>query len=154
MTNITLGIISSKGGHLVEILRLENCLKHHKRFWITFNGKDVNYHLKNEERVYFAKFPESRNALSFIFNFVLAFFIFFKEKPRFLISCGAGIAVPFFIVGKIFFRTKLVYIESFDFIKYPSMTGKILYKWSDLFLIQHKCQKKWYPKAIYAGSLL
>ena len=34
------------------------------------------------------------------------------------------------------------------------MTGKILYKFCDLFLVQHKIQLKWYKNAQYWGSLL
>lgn len=149
-----IGIISSKGGHLIQILQLKPIFKKSERFWITFKGVDTEYFLKRE-KVYYAFYPESRNVLNFIKNLFLAFFIFIKEKPNYLISCGAGIAVPFFIVGKIFFKAKLIYIEPYDFVAYPSLTGKILYKLKivDLFLVQHKIQKKWFKKAKFWGSL-
>lgn len=150
---IKLGIITSKGGHLLQILQLRKLFIKYNRFWITFKGIDVDYYLK-EEKVYYACYPESRNWLNAIRNLFLAIKIFYNEKPTHLISSGAGIAVPFFIIGKLFFNTKLIFIEPYDFIAYPSLTGKILYNFIDLFLVQHKIQKKWFKKAKYWGSLL
>ena len=45
-----------------------------------------------------------------------------KEKPDLIISCGAAVAVPFFYIGKMM-GAKLVYIEVFDRIDKPTMTG-------------------------------
>jgi UDP-N-acetylglucosamine:LPS N-acetylglucosamine transferase len=146
-------IITSKGGHLYQIYQLNSLFKKYVHFWITFHGKDTDFYL-TKDQVYYAHYPESRNAINFIKNLFLAFKIFLKEKPNIIISCGAGIAVPFFLVGKYIFHIKTIYIESYDFIKYPSLTGKILYPVTDLFLIQHQCQNNWYPNAIHWGSLL
>ncbi|HRN70506.1 MAG TPA: PssD/Cps14F family polysaccharide biosynthesis glycosyltransferase [Candidatus Woesebacteria bacterium] len=148
-----IAVITSKGGHLYEMYQLEKLFHNYPHFWITFQGKDTQNLLKTEKK-YYAYYPESRNIINFFRNAFLAFKLFVKEKPTILISCGAGIAVPFFLIGKYMFKTKLIYIESFDFVSYPSLTGKILYKHSDLFLVQHICQKKWFPKAKYWGSLL
>lgn len=149
---IKLGIISSKGGHLFQLIQIKKLFGKYDRFWVTFRGQDVDYFLKNE-KVYYGFYPESRNIINTIRNFVLAIKILNREKPNFLISCGAAIAVPFFILGKLF-RSKLIFIEPYDFVAYPSLTGKILYNFVDLFLVQHKLQKKWFPKAKYWGSLL
>ncbi len=150
---VKIGIITSKGGHLFEILRLKNLFNAYNHFYVTFQGGDSKYYL-NKENVYYAYFPESRNIINFIRNLFLAIFILTRERPNLLISCGAGIAVPFFIVGKLLYRAKLIYLEPYDFVSYPSLTGRILYNIADLFLIQQKCQNKWFPKAKYWGSLL
>ena len=146
-------LITSKGGHLYELLQLNKLLKRNDRFWVTGKGLDTKYYLKNE-KVYYGYFPESRNIINLFRNFILAIKILNKEKPGILLSCGAGIAVPFFVIGKLFFSAKLIYIESYDFVNYPSLTGKILYNITDLFLIQHKIQQKWFLKAKFWGSLL
>ena len=148
-----IGIITSKGGHLFEVLQLKSFFGNYDRFWVSFKGKDTLYYLK-KERVYSAFFPESRNLLNALKNFFLAFKILGQERPKYLISCGAGIAVPFLIVGKIFVKAKIIYIEPYYFIAYPSLTGRILYNFVDLFLVQHKHQLKWFPKAKFYGSLL
>jgi len=147
-----IGIITSKGGHLVAIRQLNELFNKYPHFWVSFAGEDTKEYLKNETK-YFAYFPESRNIINAIRNTFLAFKILTKEKPSILISSGAGIAVPFFLVGKML-KMRLIFIETYDYVKYPSLTGKILYNMVDLFLVQHKIQKKWYPKAKYWGSLL
>ncbi len=148
-----IGIITSKGGHLYEIMQLQKLIRKFPHFWVTFKGKDSEYYLKREKK-YYAFFPESRNALNLIRNAFLAIIVHFREQPRVLISAGAGIAIPFLLIGKYLFKCRIIYIEPYDFIAYPSLTGKILYKFCDLFLVQHKVQLKWYKKAKYWGSLL
>lgn len=153
MKNKKIGIITSNGGHLFQIIQLKKILNKYHRFWVTKNAIDSDFYLK-KEKVYYGYFPESRNLINFIKNFFLAFKILNKEKPKVLISSGAGIAVPFFIVGKIFFKTKLIFIEPYDFIRYPSLTGKIVYNFVDLFIILHPIQKKWYKKGVLIESLI
>lgn len=150
---VKIAVITSKGGHLFEILRLKNLFDSYSHFYVTFRGSDSQYYLKNKN-IYYAYYPESRNIKNFFKNLFLSILIFSKEKPTLLISCGAGIAVPFFIVGKLLFKAKLIFIEPYEFVAYPSLTGKILYNVADLFLIQQKCQQEWFPKAKYWGSLL
>jgi beta-1,4-N-acetylglucosaminyltransferase len=150
---IKIGIVTSKGGHLFQLIQINSLFKKYNRFWISFSGKDTKSYLK-KERVYIAHCPESRNLFNAIKNGVLAMKIFHKEKPTHLISSGAGIAAPFFLVAKILFKTKLIYIESYDFVAYPSLTGRIIYNIADLFIVQHRIQKKWFKKAKYWGSLL
>lgn len=147
------GFITSKGGHLFQLYKINSIFKKADRFWVSFTGKDTSHYLRKERR-YFAFYPESRNMPNAVRNFFLAFKILKKENPSFLISTGAGIAVPFFIVGKFFYKTKLIYVEPYDFVSHPSLTGRILYNFVDLFLVQHNQQLKWYPKAKYWGSIL
>ena len=69
-----------------------------------------------------------------------------------IISCGAAVAVPFFYIGKIL-KAKLIYIEVFDRIDKPTMTGRMVYPIADKFVVQWAEQKKVYPKAINLGSI-
>jgi len=80
-----IGIITSKGGHIFQLLQLENFYKNYERFWVVFKGEDVSYYLKNEKK-YYANYPESRNILNAIKNFFLAIKILKSEQPKFLIS--------------------------------------------------------------------
>lgn len=84
--------------------------------------------------------------------FVEAFIIIMRSKPKAIISAGPGIAVPVSILGKLF-RKKVVYIESWSRVYKGSMSGKILYRFADLFFIQWPDLKAVYPKAVYAGRL-
>ena len=52
-----------------------------------------------------------------------------------------------------YYPTKLVYIEVFDRIDKPTMTGKMVYPIVDKFVVQWEEQKKVYPKAVNLGSI-
>lgn len=122
-----------------------------ERFWVTFNKQDANSLLKNE-KVYNCYFPTNRNFKNLIKNTILAFKVLKKEKPDLIISSGAAVAVPFFYIGKLM-GAKLIYIEVFDRIDKPTLTGKLVYPIADKFIVQWEEAKKVYPKAINFGSI-
>lgn len=147
-----IGLVTSAGGHIYQLLQLKSSWEDTPHFWVSFDKSDVTSLLKGE-KLYMAHYPESRNIYNFFRNLLLAIKVLHKEKPQVLISLGAGIAPPFFIVGKLMGIT-LVYIEPLDFIKKPTLTGRMVYPFVDLFLIQNKKQQRFFPKAIYWGSTL
>lgn len=104
------------------------------------------------ERTYSCYFPTNRNIRNLIKNTFLAFKIIKNERPDLIISSGAAVAVPFFYVGKLF-GAKTVYIEVFDRIDKPTLTGKLVYPITDLFIVQWEEMKKIYPKAKNLGSI-
>lgn len=102
--------------------------------------------------MYKCYFPTNRNIKNLIKNTFLAIKVLKKEKPDLIISSGAAVAVPFFYVGKLM-GAKTVYIEVFDRIDRPTLTGKIVYPITDLFVVQWKEMKKIYPKAVNLGGI-
>jgi len=149
---VKIGLISSRGGHFFQLMQLKNWWSNYDRFWTIDKGSDSKSLLK-KEKVYYGFFPEHRNILNTVRNTFLAIKLIFKEKPDLLISCGAGIAVPFFYVGKLF-GCKLIFIEPYDFIKNSSLTGRLVAPIVDKLLVQQKLQEKFYKNAEYWGSLL
>ena len=143
--------ITSSGGHLTHLMQLKEWWKDKERFWVTFDKEDSKSILKSE-RKYWCYFPTNRNIKNLIKNSFLALKIIKKEKPDLIISSGAAPAIPFFYIGKIF-GAKVVYIEVYDRIEKPTITGKIVYPISDLFLLQWQEQKRFYPKGKVLGGL-
>ena len=82
----------------------------------------------------------------------MAYKVLKKEKPDLIISSGAAVAVPFFYIGKIM-GAKLIYIEVFDRLDKPTMTGRMVYPITDKFIVQWEEQRKVYKKAINLGSI-
>ncbi|OIM61992.1 PssD/Cps14F family polysaccharide biosynthesis glycosyltransferase, partial [Oenococcus oeni] len=121
------------------------------RFWVTFNKEDAQSVLKNE-RMIPAFYPTNRNIKNLIRNTFLAFKVLKREKPDIIISSGAAVAVPFFYLGKLF-GAKTIYIEVFDRIDRPTLTGKLVYPVTDKFIVQWPEMKKIYPKAINLGGI-
>ncbi len=145
-------LVSSSGGHLLQLFLLEDWWKKYPRFWVTFKKEDAISSLK-EEKVYWAHFPTNRNIINLIRNTFLALKILLKERPKIIVSTGAGVAVPFFYTGKLL-GAKLIFIEVYDRIDSPTLSGKLVYPIADAFLLQWKEQKKFYPKGKFIGQLL
>ena len=144
-------LVGSSGGHLTHLYMLKDFWKDKDRFWVTFDKEDARSILENE-KVIPCYYPTNRNIKNLIKNTFLAIRILLKEKPDLIISSGAAVAVPFFYIGKIL-GAKLIYIEVFDRIDKPTVTGKLVYPIADKFIVQWEEQKKVYPKAINLGSI-
>lgn len=144
-------LVGSSGGHLTHLYMLKPIWENKERFWVTFNKTDANSILK-DEKVYHCFFPTNRNLVNLIRNTFLAIKLLHKEKPDLIISSGAAVAVPFFYLGKLC-GAKTVYIEVFDRIDKPTLTGKLVYPVTDKFIVQWDEMKKIYPKSINLGSI-
>lgn len=145
-------LVCSSGGHLLQLYRLADWWKRYHRAWVTFQKPDA-LSLLRDERVYWAYHPTTRNLPNLIRNLRLALRVVRQERPDLVVSSGAAVAFPFFIAGKLF-GAKTVYIEVYDRIDSPTLTGKLCYPLSDLFLLQWEEQKRFYPKGIVIGRLL
>lgn len=145
-------IVSSSGGHLVKTYALKNWWKKYNRFWVSRNDLVVR-NLLQDEKVYYGFFPEQRSWLNLVKNTWLAFKLFRKEKPTILFSMGAGVAIPFFLVAKVF-RTRSIFVETFIRLPNPTVTGMILYHLADIFIVQNKQLLKRYPRAKFFGSCI
>lgn len=144
-------LVGSSGGHLTHLYLLKPFWEKKERFWVTFDKEDARSILENET-FYPCHFPTNRNLKNLIKNTILAFNILRKEHPDVIISSGAAVAVPFFYLGKLF-GAKTVYIEVFDRIDAPTLTGKLVYPVTDKFIVQWEEMKKVYPKAINLGGI-
>ena len=149
--NLKICLVGSSGGHLTHLYMLKPFWKDKNRFWVTFDKEDARSLLK-DEKVYPCYFPTNRNIKNLIRNTFLAIRVLKKEKPDLIISSGAAVAVPFFYLGKLF-GTKTIYIEVFDRINKPTLTGKLVYPVTDRFIVQWEEMKKVYPKEINFGSI-
>jgi UDP-N-acetylglucosamine:LPS N-acetylglucosamine transferase len=111
--------------------------------------------IAKKEKVYFLKLI-NRKMLNFIFLFVfntiMSIKILIREKPDIILSTGVLSAVPICILGKLMGK-KLIYIESFAKMDSPTISGRILYPFADLFIVQWEKMLKFYPKTVYGGSI-
>lgn len=144
-------LVGSSGGHLTHLYLLKKFWNDKDRFWVTFDKEDANSLLKDEKK-YNCYYPTNRNIKNLIKNTFLAIKVLKKERPDLIISSGAAVAVPFFYIGKLF-GAKTVYIEVFDRIDKPTLTGKLVYSITDLFVVQWEEMKQVYPKAVNLGGI-
>ena len=90
--------------------------------------------------------------MKIIFLILLELFNYIKFRPKYIVTTGAHIAGPMCCIGKIF-GSKIIFIETFANINTKTITGKLVYKFADLFLVQWEDMLKLYPKAKYWGSV-
>ena len=144
-------MVGSSGGHLTHLYMLKPFWQDKERFWVTFNKEDANSILEGEQ-VYHCYYPTNRSLKALLINTRLAWKVLRKERPDVIVSSGAAVAVPFFYLGKLF-GMKTIYIEVFDRIDKPTMTGKMVYPVTDRFIVQWEEMKQVYKKAINLGSI-
>lgn len=149
--NINICLVGSSGGHLAHLYQLKKFWQNKNRFWVTFDKEDARSVLKGE-KVYNCYYPTNRNIKNLIKNTFIAFKVLSREKPDIIISSGAAVAVPFFYIGKLF-GAKTIYIEVFDRIDKPTLTGKLVYPVTNKFIVQWEEMKKVYKKAENLGSI-
>lgn len=145
-------LVCSSGGHLLQLWSLSKPLwKRYDRVWVTFKKSDAESLLK-QEKIYWGHYPTNRNLKNLIRNLVLAWKILKVEQPDCVISTGAGIAVPFLVLGKLL-GAKSIYIESFARKSNISLTGRLVYYFVDNFFVQSEQLAERYNKAVYRGTI-
>lgn len=145
-------LVCSSGGHLAQLYRLRPWWQRHERIWVTFAGAQTQS-LLDGEAVVPAFSPTTRNIPNAIRNLRLAIRLLRRERPEVLVSDGAGVAFPFFLVGRAL-GVPTVYLEVYDRISRSTMTGRLCYPLSDLFLLQWPEQTAIYPRGHVIGGLL
>ena len=149
--------ISSSGGHLSELLQLKVMFEKYD-YKIVTELVDSTKYLKNKypHKVNYLIFGTKKNMITYPFilliNCFLSLFYLLLYRPQYIITTGAHTAGPMCCIGKIF-RKKIIYIESFANRNVKSVTGSLIYKFADLFIVQWKDMLKLYPKAKYFGSI-
>ncbi len=144
-------LVCSSGGHLTQLHQLKPWWQKHERFWVTFKLPDSESLLADED-VTWAHYPTTRNVRNTIRNLWLAMRVLPRRRPDIVVSDGAGVAFPFFLVARLL-RIKTVYVEVYDRIDSPTLTGRMCRPLTSLFLVQWEEQKRFYPRAELIGRL-
>jgi len=145
-------LVASSGGHLAQLLALEPWWSERRRIWVTFATPDAQSQLVREE-VIWAHFPTTRNLKNLLRNMRLAVRTIPRLRPDVVVSTGAGVALPFFIAARLR-GIPTVYVEVYDRIDSPTLTGRLCRPWTTLFCVQWEEQLRLYRNAELIGELL
>ena len=144
-------LVGSSGGHLTHLLRLRAWWGELDRFWVTFDKPDARSALEHE-RVYWCHYPTNRHVPNLVRNTWLALKVLRRESPDLVFSTGAGSALPYFALAKLF-GAKTAYLEVYDRVTTASLTGRLVYPITDHFFVQWPEQLRHYPRAELVGEL-
>ncbi|PZS33655.1 MAG: UDP-N-acetylglucosamine--LPS N-acetylglucosamine transferase [Pseudonocardiales bacterium] len=145
-------LVGSSGGHLAQLLALRPWWADRARHWVTFQTPDAES-LLVEETVTWAHYPTTRNLPNLVRNTVLAGRLVFRHRPEAILSTGAGVALPFFVIGRLL-RIPTVYIEVYDRIDSRTLTARLCRPFTTSLLVQWEEQRRLYPHATVVGTLL
>jgi UDP-N-acetylglucosamine:LPS N-acetylglucosamine transferase len=148
---VKVAFVCSSGGHLIQLYRLERWWRKHERVWVTFDTPDATSLLENE-RVHWAYHPTTRNVANLLRNMWLAWRVLARERPDVAVSNGAGVAFPFFLAARAL-RIATVYVEVYDRLDSPTLTGRLCHPLSDLFLLQWEEQLQFYRRGRLVGPI-
>lgn len=147
--------VSSTGGHFDEMMQLKKMFSKYDYYIITEKTKSTlslvdKYHHRVNYLVYGTKDKWLIYPFKLLFNSFKSLILYFKIRPEVIITTGAHTAGPICCIGKIF-GSKIIYIESFANMETKTITGRLIYHFADLFIVQWESMLKLYPKAVYGG---
>ena len=147
--------ISSTGGHLNEMMQLQDLIVNNDSYIVTEKTKsNLNLKSKYKNKVSFLVYGTKDHLFTYIFKFIYnvikSLLIYFKVAPNYIITTGTHTAVPMCYWGKLF-GSRIIYIETFANIKTKTLAGKIVYPIADKFIVQWPSMKKLYKNSIYGG---
>ena len=143
-------IVSSCGGHLTEARCLIPAYEADEHFYV-LNDK-ARLPADMSERTYYV--THSERDWKILVNIWEAFKILRKERPQVILSTGAGIVVPFALVGRFVFGARIIFIETLARVRKPSLTGRIMYRLAHEFYYQWEALGRYFPKGCYGGPLI
>lgn len=144
----------SAGGHLTQLTQLKSFYAQYDYFFIT-EDIPITREMSRREKVRLLKLINRKMwnfGLLFVYNTALAFFYLLRERPDVIISTGALSTVPVCYLGKLMGK-KVVFIESYAKVTSPTLSGRLVYKIADLFIVQWEELRAHYPKSVYGGSI-
>lgn len=144
--------VSTQGGHLTQLLVLRSWWERHARIWVCPETPDVVDRLQGE-RLIASYTPTTRNLLNMLRNLRLAVRVMRRERPAIVVSAGAGVAFPFFVIAWLF-GVPTVFIEVYDRVDSPTLTGRLCGPFTTRRIVQWEQQLRFYPDALHVGPLL
>jgi hypothetical protein len=144
-------LVCSPGGHLLQMQALRAAWEGPERTWVTLPGADVDVLLRGE-RVVLAHGPTNRSLSMLLRNVLLAWRLVRERRPHAILSTGAALAVPFFLVGRLH-GCRVVYVESLTRTSSLSLSGRMVYPLAHAFFVQWPGATR-LRRARYVGGLL
>jgi len=158
---VKLMVVLGEGGHTAELLRLVDLLGQSYEYHYVISKEDnlSAGRIREVGTIHRVIRPRGKStgklaaALRTIFAGLQALWILLRVRPAALISTGPAIVVPISIAAKLF-RVRIIFVETGSRVRTLSLTGRIMYRWADLFFVQWPQLAEELPKAVYAGRLI
>lgn len=138
-------LVCSSGGHFKALQQLRPFWQEHERTWVTFRTTTTESMLQDEQ-VSWAFSPTNRNLPNLLRNLGLAVRVIQAYRPDLIITTGAGVAVPFLILGKLR-GSQTVFIESVTRVSSLSLSAKLVLPFLSVLYVHWAQLQRQYPQA-------
>lgn len=153
-------VYASPGGHFNEAMMLVDGIKecYHDITIITFDSPEM----KNlcDKALLLRNVPWSGDqviaaVLTGLYNMPKVLLHLLRNRPDVAFTTGSGdLAIPSMIMAKAI-GVKIIYVETWTRVKEPSTAGRVLYHFSDVFLVQwEELLSRFGSRARFMGGLL
>lgn len=153
MKEHTICLAASAGGHISQLLKLSDAWQESNVFFVT-TTEVLRSKLQKRAPSYFVGESNRNNARKAFGVLYKCIKIILKEKPTIVISTGALHGCLLCILAKVICNAKIIWIDSITNVDKPSLSGRIIYHFSDLFIFQWPEHRKRYPKGEFVGCII
>lgn len=147
--------ICSAGGHLTEMLKIDILFKKYDYVLVT-EKNDISIKLKDKYNIdylmYGSRYYPFKYIFVFSYNFLRSMYLFFKYKPDLVYTTGAHTCVVMCYIAKLF-KKKIIFVEVFDRINNPTLSGRMVHRIADTFIVQHEEMLEKYEHSKYIGGV-
>ncbi len=138
-------LAATPGGHLAELETLVSATDGQERFLVTVASPHTISTLLSVRKRYVRRVV--RNPVNLMLNFFQSLAIVVRERPDVVISTGAGDVLAILMISASL-GIPIVFMESLARVEGPSLTGRIVRRWSSLILIPWPTLRRAYPDAV------
>lgn len=137
-------LIASLGGHLELLRQVAPSPPGTKRTWVTSAGVAADALEAQGERV--RRLPRLDRGSVGPRSLVAGVLLALRERPRLVVTSGAGLAVPFCLTARLL-GARLVHVETMARVTSGSSSGRLLARFADAVIVQWDELLQVYPSA-------
>jgi len=145
-------LVASAGGHLTQLRKLATAWSDHSGFWV-ITTPVVGNTLAQSGQVYVVGECNREHPFRVVVTMLRCLTIVFKERPDVVISTGAAAGCLTALFGRML-GAKVVWLDSITNVERPSLSGRMIRPFADLFLVQWPELAERYKGAEYVGAVI
>ena len=148
-------LVASAGGHLSELLEIERAWRGHEVFFVT-TGRMVAGELEKRfgAPVHVVVEANRTHPLRMVRMLAQCVRIVLRERPDVVVSSGAAPGCLMCAAAKLLRRAKVVWLDSIANVARPSLSGRIVRAFADLFLVQWPHLARTGRRGEYCGEVV
>ncbi len=153
MTKPKVCLAASAGGHMSQLLKLADSWAGGDVFFVTTTTV-LRDKLQRQAPAYVVGESNRNSPVKALGVLGRCICTIMKEKPAVVISTGALHGCLICYLAKFLCGAKVVWIDSITNVDRPSLSGRLVYRIADLFLLQWPKLVNTYKNAEYVGTVI